>query len=97
MRVLALRTIKDFWGDYPDSEQSLKAWYAVATKANWENPQDVKRAYGNASILQNGRVVFNIAGNKYRLIAKISYPYHTIYIRFIGTHGQYDKIDAQMI
>ncbi len=73
------------------------AWYREALKADWAAPSDVKRHFGNASILRDGRVVFNIAGNKYRLVAWINYPYRVLYIRFIGTHVQYDKIDAQTI
>lgn len=97
MRIIALATLKKFWEKHPDSEQPLKAWYAVTHAADWQTPQEVKKAYGNASILPDGRAVFNIAGNKYRLIAWINYPYRVLYIRFIGTHAQYDKIDAQTI
>lgn len=97
MRIIAIKTLKDFWGKYPDSEEALKAWYAIAKKADWRTPSEVKEMYGNASILQEGRVVFNIAGNKYRLIVWINYPYRVMYVRFVGTHKQYDKIDAQEI
>lgn len=97
MRIIALGTIKEFWAGHSDSEEPLKAWYAVTRAADWKNPQEVKKAYGNASILQDGRVVFNIAGNKYRLVAWINYPYRVLYIRFIGTHKQYDQIDAQTV
>ncbi len=97
MRIIALKTLKDFWEDYPDSEQALKSWYAVARRADWKTPSDVKETYGNSSILQVGRVVFNIAGNKYRLIVWINYPYRVVYIRFVGTHRQYDKVDAQTV
>lgn len=97
MRIIAIKTLKDFWRKYPDSEEALKAWYAIAKKADWRTPSEVKEMYGNASILQEGRVVFNIAGNKYRLIVWINYPYRVVYVRFVGTHKQYDKIDAQEI
>lgn len=97
MRIIALSTLKKFWRKHPDSKEPLKAWYAVTYAADWKNPAEVKKAYGNASILPDGRVVFNIAGNKYRLIAWINYPYRVLYIRFIGTHVQYDKIDAQTV
>jgi mRNA interferase HigB len=97
MRIIALKTLKDFWEDYSDSEEALKTWYAVTKKADWKTPSEVKEAYGNASILQEGRVVFNIAGNKYRLIVWINYPYRVVYVRFVGTHKQYDKVDAQKI
>ena len=95
MRIIALKALKDFWENYPDSEEALKAWHSVAKKADWKTPGEVKKTYGNASILQEGRVVFNIAGNKCRLIVWINYPYRVVYIRFIGTHKQYDKVDAQ--
>jgi mRNA interferase HigB len=73
------------------------AWYRAVRQADWASPADVKRAVGTASILRDGRVVFNLAGNKYRLVVWINYPYRVVYIRFIGTHRQYDKIDAQKI
>ena len=97
MRIIALSTIKEFWEKHPDSEEPLKAWYAVTRAADWKNPQEVKKAYGNSSILQDGRVVFNIEGNKYRMVAWINYPYRVLYVRFIGTHKEYDKIDAQTV
>lgn len=73
------------------------AWYCEVVKADWSTPNEVKRQFGNASILKDGRVVFNIAGNKYRLVAWINYPYRVLYIRFLGTHAQYDRIDAQTV
>ena len=100
MRVIALRTIKAFLGSKPehaDAREPVLAWYRQALKADWSSPADVKRQIGNSSILKDGRVVFNIAGNKYRLVAWINYPYRVLYIRFVGTHQQYDKIDAQSI
>lgn len=97
MRIIAIKTLKDFWRKYPDSEEALKAWYAIAKKADWRTPSEVKEMYGNASILQEGRVVFNIAGNQYRLIVWINYPYRVVYVRFVGTYKQYNKIDAQEI
>ncbi|MDB5985234.1 MAG: toxin RelE [Nevskia sp.] len=100
MRVIALSTLKAFWSTapkYQDAEAPIQAWYRDALKADWSTPAEVKAQYGNASILQSGRVVFNIAGNKYRLVVKINYPYRVIYIRFIGTHRQYDAIDVDTI
>ncbi|MHB1723527.1 MAG: type II toxin-antitoxin system HigB family toxin [Acidiferrobacter sp.] len=100
MRVIAVSTLKAFWAgtpEYQDAAGSTMAWYREALKADWSMPDDVKRQFGNASILQDGRVVFNIAGNKYRLVVWISYPYRVVYIRFLGTHPQYDRIDAQTI
>lgn len=100
MRIIALSTLKRFWEgnpQYADAKAATLAWYRYALKADWTEPADVKADFGNASILQDGRVVFNIAGNKYRLIVWINYPYRIAYIRFIGTHAQYDKVDAQTI
>jgi mRNA interferase HigB len=100
MRVIALRTIKAFLASRPaheDAREPILAWYRQALKADWASPADIKRQIGNASILKDGRVVFNIAGNKYRLVAWINYPYRVLYIRFVGTHAQYDKIDSQSI
>jgi len=83
--------------DNGDSKGSLEAWYHEAKRANWQTANSVKQKYGNASILKNGRVVFNICGNKYRLVVKINYEAQVIYIRFIGTHREYDKINAEEI
>lgn len=100
MRIIALSTLKAFWEGTPafqDAREPVLVWYQQVRKAEWATPQDVKAAFGNASILKDGRVVFNIAGNKYRLVMWINYDYRVIYIRFIGTHAQYDAIDAQSI
>ena len=100
MRIIALSTLKAFWGHntaYSDAIEPLLALYRHALKADWASPADVKEDFRNASILKDGRVVFNIAGNKYRLVVWINYPYRIVYIRFIGTHAQYDQIDAQKI
>jgi len=100
MRIIALSTIKAFWERTPrhaDAREPALAWYAFAKAAQWSNPMDIKQDFASASILQDGRVVFNLAGNKYRLVVWINYSYRVIYIRFIGSHGQYDAIDAQTI
>lgn len=100
MRVIAVSTLKTFrknTPEYRDAEGPTLAWYREVLKADWSKPNDVKRQFGSASILQDGRVVFNIAGNKYRIVVWINYPYRVVYIRFIGTHKQYDTIDAQKI
>jgi mRNA interferase HigB len=100
MRVIALSTLKAFWKaqpEYADSESPTLAWYRDTLRADWAKPNDVKSSFGNASILRDGRVVFNLGGNKYRLIVWINYPYRVVYIRFIGTHAQYDAVDAQSI
>ena len=99
MRIFSRRTLREFWEwpVYTDSEQSLKAWYDEASKASWQTPNEIKSKYKNASILKGGRVVFNIHGNAYRIVVKINYAFGVIYIRFVGTHEQYDKINADEV
>lgn len=100
MRVIALSTLKSFWESNPaylDAKEPILAWYGHALTADWSSPADVKSDFRRASILKDGRVVFNIAGNKYRLVVWINYPYRVVYVRFIGAHAEYDRIDAQTI
>lgn len=100
MRIIALSTIKIFLESDPryyDAIEPSLAWYRHALKLDWASPAEVKQDFRNASILKDGRVVFNIAGNKYRLVVWINYGYRIVYIRFVGTHHQYDKIDAQTV
>ncbi len=97
IRILSKSTLRDFWEKHSDSEQYLKTWYDTAMNSDWKTPADVKRTYVNASILKDNRIVFNIKGNSYRLIAKFNFEKQWIFIRFIGTHNEYDKIDANMI
>jgi mRNA interferase HigB len=100
MRIIALSTLKSFWEENPehmDGKEPTLAWYRHALSADWSVPTDVKQDFRNASILKDGRVVFNISGNKYRLVVWINYAYRVLYIRFISTHAQYDKIDVQTI
>ena len=89
--------MRDFWEFHPDCEQQLKAWFQEANKSEWKNPNEIKAEYPNASILSDNRVVFNIKANNYRLIVKINYEYQMIWIRFVGTHSEYDKINANEI
>jgi mRNA interferase HigB len=100
MRIIALSTLRKFMdGDakYAEVREPLLAWYRHTIAADWATPADVKADFASASILKGGRVVFNIAGNKYRLVAWINYPYRVVYVRFVGTHRQYDCIDAQSV
>ena len=100
MRVIALGTLKAFLARapaYADAREPVMAWYRQVCAADWATPADVKRDIRTASILKDGRAVFNIAGNKYRIVVWINYPCRVVYIRFIGTHRQYDRIDAQRI
>ena len=99
MRVIAKRTLRQFW-ERPgreDAELPLKAWHALAQAAAWSSPADIKAQFRSASLLGGNRVVFNIAGNKYRLVARIDYRHHILFVRFVGTHGDYDRIDAETI
>ena len=100
VRIIALSTLKAFFGRssaYADAHEPVMAWYRQVRQADWATPAEVKRAIRSASILRDGRAVFNIAGNKYRIVVWINYPYRVVYIRFIGTHRQYDAIDAQTV
>jgi mRNA interferase HigB len=99
MRIIAFRALREFFEkpEYADSEASLRAWYHDAKTAEWKSSNDLKQQYKNASIVGEGRVVFNIKGNTYRLVVAIDYDFQVIFIRFIGTHKQYDKIDAKKI
>src|SRR5205814_9916609 len=97
LRVIAKKILREFWNKRPDCEQQLKAWYREAENAEWKTPANIKKDYPSASILQNNRIVFNIKGNNYRLVVRINYYYQMVWIRFIGTHAQYDKIDANKI
>ena len=96
-RIIAKRTLREYWGKHADCEQYLKTWYQTARSSNWKTPNDVKKTYANASILQDNRIVFNIKGNSYRLIVKFNYQRQWAFIRFIGTHAEYDKINAKTI
>lgn len=97
MRVITLGTLREFWEKYPDAQQALKAWHDDAERANWRSPTEIKAQYASASILPDNRVVFNIRGNHYRLVVKIHYNTGFIFVRFVGSHREYDEIDAETI
>ncbi len=97
MRIITRRSLREFWERHPDAEKPLRAWFVDTEHANWKTPSDIKRTYPSASIISNSRVIFNIKGNKYRLIVAVHYEYSFVLIRFIGTHAEYDKIDAATI
>lgn len=100
MRIIAKRTLRQFWETHPrgaEARTPLQVWYSTVEEKDWASPADVKATYGDASILKNNRVVFNIAGNKFRLVARINYPYRIVYIRFVGTHDEYDRTDVETI
>ncbi len=96
MRVIARKTLKAFWAQprYKAAEAPLRAWFAEARRAAWKSPQEVKDQYRQASVIGNGRIVFNIGGNKYRLITKIRFDLGIVFVRFVGTHEQYDQVNA---
>jgi mRNA interferase HigB len=97
MRVIAVKALREFWRGHPDAEQPLRAWHDEASKANWTQPADIKAQYRNASILKNRRVVFNIKGNDFRLVVALAYKTQIAFVKFIGTHAQYDAIDAETV
>ncbi len=96
VRIIARRTLREFWGQrgYRDAEQPLRAWFAEVRRASWRSPADIKEAHRNASFVGSDRVVFNIGGNKYRLVVAVKYSAQLVFIRFVGTHADYDDIDA---
>ena len=94
MRIIALNTLRDFWVKRSDALEPLSAWYAIVSRVRWVSPADVKAAYRNASFLGGNRVVFNIKGNNYRLVVAMHYNRQITYVRFVGTHRQYDRTDA---
>lgn len=100
MRIIAKRTLRLFWESNPrnlSARARLEDWHARVAAADWSTPAAVRADFGDASILRSGRVVFNIGGNNFRLVAWVNYHYRVVYIRFVGTHEQYDDIDAQTI
>jgi mRNA interferase HigB len=100
VRVISKQTLRRFWESTPgrtDARRGLEAWHREARKASWSSPQDVKRLYATASVLKGGRVVFNICGNRYRLVVRINFSQQIVFVRFVGTHADYDRIDAGTI
>ena len=99
MRIIAKRTLKKFWerSEYRDSRGPLESWYAEALRASWSSPKVVKAQFRSASICAGNRVVFNIAGNKYRLVVEMQYRAEIVWVKFIGTHAQYDRIDVETV
>ena len=97
MRIISKKALREFWGRHPDAEAPLLAWYREVKRADWDTPASLKEMYGSASLVGDNRVVFNIKGNNYRLVVKIIYPHRVIYIRFVGTHAEYDAIDVKEV
>jgi mRNA interferase HigB len=97
VRIIAKSTLRAFWAVHPDAEEPLLAWYREVEKEDWSEPAQVKEKYRNASIVKGNRVVFNIKGNDYRLVVRINYPYRMIYVRFVGTHAEYDRVNVEEV
>lgn len=97
MKIVTIGTLKRFWTNHPDAKGPLEAWVDETRKARWQSPYDIKAKYLSASVLGNKRVVFNIKGNDYRVIVGVAYRFGAIYIKFIGTHAEYDKVDAETV
>lgn len=97
MRIIAKSTLEAFWKRHADAEQPLKAWHAEVAKAAWRGPGDIKRRYASASFLPDNRVVFNLKGNEYRLVAHVKYDFGIVFVKFVGTHAEYDRINAATI
>ena len=97
MRIISRKALREFWEKHPDAKQSLQTWYSDVKQSVWNSPTDVKRTYRNASVIANNRVVFNIKGNKYRIIVAVQYKFRIVFIRFVGTHEEYDHVDATQV
>ena len=97
MRVISKATLVEFWTERPAAKQALQTWFEDASHAQWRTPQDIKQRYTSASFVGSNRVVFNIKGNEYRLVAAVAYRFAALYIKFVGTHAQYDAIDAATV
>lgn len=98
VQVIALRTLRLFWQTHPQAEGPLRAWYAIASRSEWNGPSDVKRHFGaTVDFVGDNRLVFDLGGNRYRLIVHVAYAYRRVLVKFIGTHAQYDRIDAETV
>ena len=97
MRVISKASLVDFWVSHPASKHALQTWFEDASRASWRSPQDIKLRYCSASFVSSNRVVFNIKGNDYRLVVAVAYRFGAVYIKFLGTHKQYDALDAATV
>lgn len=98
MQVIALRTLRQFWERHAQAETPIKVWYAIASKADWASTADVKRQFGAAvDFVGDNRLIFDLGGNKYRLVVHVSYTYGRVLVKFVGTHAEYDKINAEIV
>jgi mRNA interferase HigB len=98
MQVIAKRTLRRFWQKHAQAEGPLKVWHAVVSQARWSSPQDVKRQFGTTvDFVADNRAIFDIGGNKYRLVVRVSYEHKRVLIKFVGTHKEYDRIDPEKV
>ena len=97
MRIVAKKALRDFWERHSNAKEPLLAWYREVKRADWDSPASLKKMYGSASIVGDNRVVFNIKGNSYRLVVKINYRYRAVFVRFVGTHAEYDAVDVEEV
>ena len=97
MRIIAKKALREFWQRHADAKESLTAWCREAKRADWDTPNSLKEQFGKARIVGDNRVVFKIRGNAYRLVVKINCPHRVVYIRFVGTHAEYDAVDAEEV
>lgn len=97
MRIISRRILREFWEKHPEACIPLQAWFHDVSCAIWNSPADIKKIYHNASIVANNRVVFNIKGKHYRLVVVVIYQHGVVYIRFVGTHKEYDRIDVTTV
>ena len=97
MRLIAVKILRDFWAAHPDAQSPLRAWADEVRQAQWQQPADIKARYASASVLRSRRVVFNVKGNDYRIVVAIAYRLGVGYVKFVGTHAQYDRIDADTV
>ena len=98
MQIIARRTLREFWAVHAQAEQPLRDWYTAVAKVEWRGPADVKAQFGaTVDFVSDNRLIFDIAGNRYRLVAHVAYRFKRVLVKFIGTHGQYDRIDASTV
>jgi mRNA interferase HigB len=97
VRIISRKALREFWQKHADAERPLRAWYQDVKHSDWEGPADIKNTYQNCSFVSNNRVVFNIKGNKYRIVVMVQYTFRIVFIRFVGTHKEYDRINPAMV
>lgn len=98
MQVIARRTLKEFWQHHPQAEGPIRVWFAVASKARWQTPNDIKRQFsGSVDFVRDNRAIFDLGGNRYRLVVHVSYKFGRLLVKFVGTHAEYDRIDPETI